>query len=421
MNYCDDAEACDGYPVYYAAAKGSVEKVRELIARGQSPDRSPAGCPPPLYRAIRFNNPDVALTLIQAGCRVQMSKRNSLIISIAAELNMTEVVLKLCDNPDCDAFATNSQLRTIVHLAVAHRNHDLVRQLPSHLSPGKFLSLRDGQCLTPLHVAASLGDVTMLKLLLMWDERVGSLLIAASSDTDATPQQVGVCRNFLTGAVPVTAACPELNGQTAEDQLVSVRSSDAVPEEKPPAERTGSMSESQSVAATRLVTSTRESESPSGEDARGVDTKSRSRDGADCRTHSESRVGEAARSERRDDVSACSESKLDSSDKASVDYKSRSSMRTKYEFRSKSDADADADGGSWEDSASLPAPRKVRRELLDLPVLGSKETMLHFAAKGGHLETVEFLLAQGADVNARNLMNNSPLHLLCLHGRADHR
>lgn len=418
-------KACSGYPVYDAAAKGSVEEVKELIRQGHSPDRSPTSCPPPLYRAVRFNRPDMALALIEAWCQVKMSKRleqhNSPIITVAADLNMTEVVLKMCLNPDCEVFATDGQLRTIVHLAVARRNYDLVRRLPLHCFPRKFLSLRDGMCLTPLHLAASLGDLTMLLLLLRMGERSDSQPTAALSG--ATPQQDGDGRNLETEAVSVAVQChePVVNGETAEDQLVSVQPSHAVAGEVMVPECTSSMSVSHSGVSPRPLVSDRESNSREG--ARGTSTETCPRDSTQLPVSLAAHIRDRAGTDERDGASAKSRCRsLSDRVSAGGESLSQASVRRKRESRSEHNAGT-GEGSGCVASGGMPpsAQWKVKKALIDLPVLGSKETMLHFAARGRHLEVVEFLLSQGADVNAQNMMKNSPLHLLCMQGRANSR
>jgi len=44
---------------------------------------------------------------------------------------------------------------------------------------------------------------------------------------------------------------------------------------------------------------------------------------------------------------------------------------------------------------------------------GDNETPLHMACRGGHFKVVKFLIANGADVNARGLYQYTPLHLAC--------
>lgn len=44
-------------------------------------------------------------------------------------------------------------------------------------------------------------------------------------------------------------------------------------------------------------------------------------------------------------------------------------------------------------------------------------TALHIAALNGHIDVVEFLVAKGADVNAKNKSNATPLHFAALVGQ----
>jgi ankyrin repeat protein len=54
----------------------------------------------------------------------------------------------------------------------------------------------------------------------------------------------------------------------------------------------------------------------------------------------------------------------------------------------------------------------IEKEGLDLTFSDSKKrTLLHFASNGGHLHTVRMLIDRGANINAKDINGNSPLHL----------
>lgn len=44
---------------------------------------------------------------------------------------------------------------------------------------------------------------------------------------------------------------------------------------------------------------------------------------------------------------------------------------------------------------------------------------LHMATANGHLDIVEYLIKNGADLNACNLEKNTPLHWACLNGHSE--
>ncbi|KAL8614275.1 hypothetical protein ACOMHN_007613 [Nucella lapillus] len=278
--------------------KTSLAEIERLLKEGKSPNASPKACPPPLHRAVRFNRPDIAMVLLKAGCQVRSGRwveaLHSPIISIAADLSMTEVVLHMASKPECDSFAMDGQLQSIVHIAVMRKNYDLLEGLRNLLCGNdfdRFLTLRDGLGLTPLHLAASTGDLKMLKLLFQGDN-------CCQPEHSQNPQSGG-----------------------AED----LRSNDF-------------------------------------HDDRSLDYKQES------------------------------------------DREGKSCSGTRGSFGT---AGKGKEGG--------------RRVGVDHGVMGSKETMLHLAAHNHHLEVVTFLLTQGAKVNAVDIMNNTPLHMVIAHGRADCR
>jgi ankyrin repeat protein len=80
--------------------------------------------------------------------------------------------------------------------------------------------------------------------------------------------------------------------------------------------------------------------------------------------------------------------------------------------------------GSIHDAARDGDLQKVQRLLENSSDLGSSKdkygyTPLHVAAKAGHKEVAEFLLAHGADVNAVDDMGRTPLHWAAASGRMD--
>ncbi|KAL6966599.1 hypothetical protein U1Q18_032381 [Sarracenia purpurea var. burkii] len=46
-------------------------------------------------------------------------------------------------------------------------------------------------------------------------------------------------------------------------------------------------------------------------------------------------------------------------------------------------------------------------------------TALHMASANGHLDIVDYLIRNGADVNASNVEKNTPLHWACLNGHIE--
>ena len=307
------------FQVYEAVCKGaSVEEVQELLKQGHSPDSSPAGCPPPFYRAVRFNKPDIALCLLHAHCRVSVPRSTAssqlAVICLAADLNMTEVVLSLCTNPECDVFARDFELRSIVHLAVLRKNSDLLQCLPSYVKNcDKFLTLRDGNGWTPLHVAASkFGNLPLLKLLLQMDKHCDSASMVGET----------VCRSV-------------------------------------------------------------------------------------------------AKPSKQYSLSGLKPCEPQACDSENVKLQVKNGIKT--EGKSSLICEGDVSFTDSLDDFLVTLEGKMRQELIDLPVMGTKKTLLHFAAEGRQVEVIDFLLGQGANVNAVDIMQNTPLHALFSETKADHR
>jgi ankyrin repeat protein len=51
------------------------------------------------------------------------------------------------------------------------------------------------------------------------------------------------------------------------------------------------------------------------------------------------------------------------------------------------------------------------REFINSKESGSGNTALHFACRNGHLDVIQHLLENGADINSRNHFQNTPLFL----------
>ncbi|KAK7474098.1 hypothetical protein BaRGS_00034627 [Batillaria attramentaria] len=266
-----------------AVMRGSVDTVSRLLEHGHDPDLSPPGVSPPIYRAIRFSQPDIALALVKAGCRISWPQRRkgravggnqahtcTPLLCLAADLNMSDVVLEMCKRQDCDIFARYSDNSSVMHIAVKRNNGRLVRELLHRHQPlkSRFLGLRDDKGLTPIHIAAASGNVKILSLLLGCEEES---LSDTATDTST-----------LTGTADI-AVENEVNKADKEDRTF------------------------------------------------------------------------------------------------------------------------------------------LMKKLVNIPSLGTKYTPLHFASKGHHVCVMKFLIAHGADIDARNIDNNTALHCLCMEGNANHR
>ncbi|XP_076450141.1 uncharacterized protein LOC143286457 [Babylonia areolata] len=375
----------DRYPVFVAInRKVKVSDIEQLLKDGKSPNSSPPGCPPPLHRAVRFNRPDIALALLQSGCQVRASKRveqhHSPIISIAASLSMTEVVLTLCRHPDCNVFAVDGQLRTIVHIAVVRRNCDLLKGLLSCCSNfSKFLTLRDGLGLTPLHLAASVGSVRILKLLLQMEEDE-----CFESEQLQKPQSDLPDKDFRVPEFQKPHEhCQEPQSDLADKDF-------RVPEFQKPHEhcqKPQSDLADKDFCVPEFQKPCEQFQKPHEQCQKPISDLS----------NEEFSVPESHRN------CHCHGAVETNVEEGSVSGKKSSSVEP----------------AGRQSSAAVCQKQGMR--LLDHPVLGSKETMLHLAARGYHVEVVQFLLDSGASVNVRDMMNSTPLHQLVAQGNASHR
>lgn len=71
------------------------------------------------------------------------------------------------------------------------------------------------------------------------------------------------------------------------------------------------------------------------------------------------------------------------------------------------------------DAESVRRSVEESHALLQARTASSRETLLHLAAGFGHRPLVDYLLARGADVNARAHYGDSPLDLAILGGHND--
>lgn len=154
-----------------ACALGRREQVESMLR--EDPEllnqRSPDGFPP-LGLAIFFRRPEVARLLIEAGA-------------------------------DVNAAADNAQRVAPVHAAAAVCDH---ATMPLLIERGADLGAKQQMDYTALHGAASRGDMTMVRLLLV----AGADASAAGAD-GATPFDVAMkyghpeCAEFLKTAIPL--------------------------------------------------------------------------------------------------------------------------------------------------------------------------------------------------------------------------
>ncbi|KAI9777869.1 MAG: hypothetical protein M1839_008546 [Geoglossum umbratile] len=75
---------------------------------------------------------------------------------------------------------------------------------------------------------------------------------------------------------------------------------------------------------------------------------------------------------------------------------------------------------SWVQAAQRGDTAELRRILgVTRPVSDSGATPLHFAAEGGHVQTVQFLLDQKVDCDARDRYRRTPLYMAVFHSHLD--
>jgi ankyrin repeat protein len=202
------------YPLYAEVVVNDhtcLAKLKRLLDQGHSPDEGPPDRQlPNLYRVIMLQKPKTAMMLVQHGCQVTMPRETEQsyfpVIVLAARYKMTALVLSLCLDRSVDIFVKDRDMSTIVHEAVSTKNYVLLTFLPliCRSCPKKFLTMRNGKGLTPLHLAVDMhGDLELLKLLLDFDDdcdletasdllQLGSLLCShkASSTLSAKSRTV---------------------------------------------------------------------------------------------------------------------------------------------------------------------------------------------------------------------------------------
>lgn len=168
-------------PIFDAVCRGSLTEVESLLKSGKSPDTTLPGCPTPLYQAVQLQHQDIAVALIKAGCSLQKSKSLltvAPVLLMAAEFNMKEVVCELLQRPDCDPLLQDSKGNTIMHIAVKHENEELVKMLPRD----RYVTRRDDYGQSPIHIAAEVGNLAILQILLDMDKTINDFNCKTRTD-----------------------------------------------------------------------------------------------------------------------------------------------------------------------------------------------------------------------------------------------
>jgi len=93
------------------------------------------------------------------------------------------------------------------------------------------------------------------------------------------------------------------------------------------------------------------------------------------------------------------------------DEETRARTKRLFEQASKKDLNPDDEANRGLEFTAL-----IKQGICIFAKDGNGNTPLHVAAKGGHIAQVKYLLAQGADVNARNAEGETTLHCMILKG-----
>jgi len=183
----------DMSPIHDAIVVGSIDKVKDLVAKGADVNGADAKGRTTLYWAALIGSKDIAEYLISEGAQIDKGaswKDNNTPLHVASEKGHTDVVALLLDkgaNVNC----VNRVRQTPLHLAAWRGNSKTVNYL---LSYGADTNVKDKRGHTPLHVE----DI---------DRRAGSdytkrveLLIAAGADVNARA-------DVPEGYTPLMGAC----------------------------------------------------------------------------------------------------------------------------------------------------------------------------------------------------------------------
>ena len=309
---------------------------------------------------------------------------NNRIFEFRDEAENTRNILWMSSDPRTRLYACVTQnMDNIVHMAVRRRDYVLLTYLPlvSYKCPRKLVTLRNGQGYTPLHLAAELyDDPILLELLLKFDCdccQATSSVVSENTSLDSLIKDKRKAKKGKKDRNRNGGGHCELNSK--RHPVVDIKDIDHELVEKTSLEY--------------LVNKM---------DLLNINCGNSNKDSKE----SNNKVKEI---KIEKDGKECSEITLnrDSTDMSSIEEKPPLVCGL-----------TDHVPSELPDTQNLSREiRKYSADLLKQRVMGTKETMLHLAAKGCHLDLVTFLLGQGSEVNAMNLYRNTPLHLLVIHNQ----
>jgi ankyrin repeat protein len=148
-----------------AARAGNVDKIRNLVSSGISPDASDVPYHNPLVMAVIKNKEEAVNTLIQLGADVNKTISGlgggGTALHAAAARTMPNIVKMLLD-AGADINKEDNDGRTPLITAISLDNIDMVKFL---IANGADINMINRNNETPLYIAATLSNTKVIKLL----------------------------------------------------------------------------------------------------------------------------------------------------------------------------------------------------------------------------------------------------------------
>lgn len=390
-------------PVADAAMRGDTSQVRALLKQGADVNAAQGDGMTALHWTATRGDADVARMLVFAGARLDATTRNGSYtpLHLASRAGKAAVVAVLLDaGADVDA-ATASGGATALHMAAGIGDTAVIRVLIAHKATVDARESAFGQ--TPLMWAAAANRVAAIRLLLSdgADLKLASKVEDVSAEEKAARTALGV-RAKKMAALRAAEQPAKASGAAAGATRAATNAANAM----------------------AVTASASASASPHADDPTKDEPTAKARKGEKGEQGDKDEEGDKGdKGEKGDKAEAMKPAAKDAKD-------AKDAKGDKQDERAKGASKAAATDNSSGDSPTLRArtPADSARAAAenrslsygDLVGKSGGLTPLLFAVRQGNVETVEALLAAGADINQVSEGDHtSPLLMATINGQFD--